>query len=166
MGMIMLRGTPDDYDGWAAHGALGWGWRDVLPYFRRLEHDLDFDGELHGAVGPTEIRRHRPQDWPPIAKAAGAYAARMGIPFVADMNGDFSDGYGNLPIAGPPTRRASSAISYLTADVRSRPNLEILAEVTVDGLIFDGAKVVGVRARAASRSRSAPSRPFWPWGLC
>ncbi|MDB5417760.1 MAG: choline dehydrogenase BetA [Phenylobacterium sp.] len=150
MGMIMLRGTPDDYDGWAQQGARGWSWRDVLPYFRRLEHDLDFDGELHGSDGPTEIRRHRPEDWPPIAKAAGAYAARTGIPFVADMNADFSDGYGALPIAGPVTRRASSAISYLTGEVRKRPNLRILADATASELIFDGAKVVGVRARVGA----------------
>ena len=150
MGMIMLRGTPDDYDGWARQGAAGWSWDEVLPYFRRLEHDLDFGGELHGAEGPTEIRRHRPEDWPPLAKAAGAYAARVGTPFVADMNGDFSDGYGALPIAGPATRRASSAISYLTADVRARPNLEILAEATVSDLVFDGARVVGLRARGGT----------------
>jgi 5-(hydroxymethyl)furfural/furfural oxidase len=150
MGMIMLRGTPDDYDGWARQGASGWRWRDVLPYFRRLENDLDFGGALHGAEGPTEIRRHRPEEWPPLAKAAGAYAARLGMSFIADMNGEFSDGYGALPIAGPVTRRASSAISYLTPDVRARPNLEILAEATVDDLIFEGARVAGVRARVGT----------------
>jgi 5-(hydroxymethyl)furfural/furfural oxidase len=154
MGMIMLRGTPDDYDGWADQGALGWSWREVLPYFRRLEHDLDFGGELHGAEGPTEIRRHRPEDWPSIAKAAGAYAARTGISFIADMNADFSNGYGSLPIAGPADRRASSAISYLTQDVRSRPNLEILADATVSELIFEGAKVVGVRAQVGTAPQS------------
>jgi 5-(hydroxymethyl)furfural/furfural oxidase len=154
MGMIMLRGTPADYDGWAEQGALGWSWDEVLPYFRRLEHDLDFEGQLHGAEGPTEIRRHRPEDWPPLARAAGAYAARTGIRFVADMNGDFSDGYGSLPIAGPPTRRASSATAYLTAQVRSRPNLEILANATVDELIFEGAKVVGVRAHSGAEALS------------
>jgi 5-(hydroxymethyl)furfural/furfural oxidase len=154
MGMIMLRGTPDDYDGWADQGAVGWSWRDVLPYFRRLEHDLDFAGELHGRDGPTEIRRHRPEDWPPVAKAAGAYAARTGIPFVADMNADFRDGYGALPIAGPATRRASSAISYLTEEVRRRPNLHILADATASELIFDGARVVGVRARVGGEIRS------------
>lgn len=154
MGMIMLRGTPDDYDGWAERGAAGWSWRDVLPYFRRLERDLDFAGELHGRDGPTEIRRHRPEDWPPVAKAAGAYAARAGIPFIADMNADFRDGYGALPIAGPATRRASSAISYLTEDVRRRANLSILADATASDLIFDGARVVGVRARVGGEIRS------------
>src|SRR5260221_3052221 len=158
--MVMLRGTPDDYDGWAAEGARGWSWPEVLPYFRRLERDLDFGGKLHGAAGPTEIRRHRREDWPAIAKAAGAYATRTGIPFIADMNGDFSDGYGALPIAGPPTRRASSAMSYLTPQVRSRPNLRILADATVNDLTFEGAKVVGVRARVGGetlRFRAAES---------
>ncbi len=154
MGMIMLRGTPDDYDGWAHQGADGWSWREVLPYFRRLEHDLDFGGELHGTEGPTEIRRHRPEDWPSIAKAAGAYAVRTGISFIADMNADFSDGYGSLPIAGPADRRASSAISYLTQDVRSRPNLEILADATASELIFEGARVVGVRAQVGTATQS------------
>jgi 5-(hydroxymethyl)furfural/furfural oxidase len=154
MGMIMLRGTPDDYDGWADRGAEGWCWRDVLPYFRRLEHDLDFGGALHGAGGPTEIRRHRAEDWPPLAKAAGAYARRLGLPFIADMNGDFSDGYGALPIAGPSSRRASSAISYLTPDVRARPNLVILAEAMVEDLIVEGARVAGARARVGAETRS------------
>ena len=154
MGMIMLRGTRDDYDGWADQGATGWRWRDVLPYFRRLETDLDYDGALHGKDGPTEIRRHRPRDWPPLAKAAGAYAARRGIPFVADMNAEFSDGYGALPIAGTEHRRASSAISYLTADVRSRPNLKILANATVETLTFDGARVTGVSARTRTETVS------------
>ena len=57
MGMVALRGTPDDYDEWDALGARGWAWNDVLPYFRKLETDLDFDGELHGRDGPTPIRR-------------------------------------------------------------------------------------------------------------
>jgi len=57
MGMVALRGIPEDYDEWEALGARGWGWNDVLPYFRRLENDFDFDGELHGRTGPTSIRR-------------------------------------------------------------------------------------------------------------
>lgn len=67
MGMIMLRGTPADYDGRVGLGARGWRWHDVLPYFRKLEHDLDFGGDLHGSEGLTEIRRHRPDEWPPLA---------------------------------------------------------------------------------------------------
>ena len=48
MGMVAYRGTPDDYAEWEAHGAAGWGWNDVLPYYRKLENDLDFGGKMHG----------------------------------------------------------------------------------------------------------------------
>ena len=61
MGMLALRGVPEDYDGWAALGADGWGWEDVLPAFRALEDDWDFDGPLHGRGGPTAVRRHGPR---------------------------------------------------------------------------------------------------------
>ena len=57
MGMIALRGTPADYDEWAELGAAGWGWSEVLPYFRKLETDFDFHGDLHGDSGPIPIRR-------------------------------------------------------------------------------------------------------------
>lgn len=149
MGMVMLRGTPEDYDGWAQAGADGWGWDDVLPYFCRLENDLDFDGPLHGKDGPTEIRRHRMADWPPLSKAGAAYARRMGIPLIADMNGDFRPGYGALPIAGTLEHRACGPVSYLTREVRSRPNLKVMGEATARGLRFDGNRVTGVAVEHA-----------------
>jgi 5-(hydroxymethyl)furfural/furfural oxidase len=158
MGMIMLRGLPIDYDGWAARGASGWAWKDVLPFFNRLETDLDFDGPLHGKQGPTEIRRHRREDWPLLAAAAGTYAQRCGIPYVADMNADFADGYGSLPIAGPEARRASSAISYLTRAVRARPNLEVMTDTTVANLLFEGSKVTGVQLMGGGAAMSVRSR--------
>jgi 5-(hydroxymethyl)furfural/furfural oxidase len=147
MGMAMMRGTPLDYDGWAARGAEGWDWKSVLPYFRRLETDLDFSGPLHGQNGPTEIRRHQQEDWPELARAAGRYASNRQIRFIADMNGEFADGYGALPIAGTTEQRASAAISYLTANVRARSNLSILSNSTVVALEGEGATVTGVKAR-------------------
>ena len=145
MGMIMLRGTPLDYDGWAASGADGWDWDHVLPYFKKLENDLDFDGPLHGKDGPTEIRRHRREDWPQLAKAAGDYASHRQIPYIADMNAEFGDGYGSLPIAGTTERRASAPIAYLTQAVRARPNLKIITDSTVLALEGEGAEVTGVK---------------------
>jgi 5-(hydroxymethyl)furfural/furfural oxidase len=66
MAMVALRGTPDDYDEWERAGARGWGWDGVLPYFRKLEHDLDFGGDLHGSNGPVPIRRIARNRWPPL----------------------------------------------------------------------------------------------------
>src|SRR3954454_11956232 len=59
MGMVAYRGTPDDYAEWEELGARGWGWNDVLPYFRKLETEMDFPGPLHGSAGPVPIRRAR-----------------------------------------------------------------------------------------------------------
>ena len=74
MGMVALRGTPGDYDEWERLGARGWAWNDVLPYFRKLETDLDFDGEMHGRDGPTPIRRVGREQWTPLARGAHAFA--------------------------------------------------------------------------------------------
>ncbi len=115
MGMIAYRGTPDDYAEWEAQGAAGWGWNDVLPFFRKLERDLDFDGEQHGKDGPVPIRRTQPDDWAPLSKAVHVYAQEHQIPFIADMNTDFRDGYGAVPMSNWPDKRASAAICYLDA---------------------------------------------------
>ena len=92
MGMVALRGTPDDYDEWERLGAAGWGWDGVLPYFRKLEHDLDFSGDLHGDEGPTPVRRVKHEDWTPVARAAHAFAQARQMPLIGDMNADFRDG--------------------------------------------------------------------------
>src|ERR1700754_1903865 len=63
MGMVALRGTPDDYAEWERLGAAGWGWDGVLPYFRKLGRDLDFSGDEHGAEGPTPVRRVTREQW-------------------------------------------------------------------------------------------------------
>lgn len=143
MGMIALRGVPDDYDAWRDGGLAGWAWNDVLPYFRRLETDWDFDGALHGSEGPVAIRRHRPEDWPPFCEAVGRAAARRGYPLVDDMNADFQAGYGALPQTSTLSARVSAASAYLTADVRARPNLEIACRAFATSLRFAGARCVG-----------------------
>jgi 5-(hydroxymethyl)furfural/furfural oxidase len=146
MGMVAYRGTPDDYAEWQAQGAAGWGWDDVLPYFRKLESDWDFDGALHGKDGPVPIRRTRAEDWAPLSKAVHVFAQERQIPFIADMNADFRDGYGAVPMSNWPEKRASAAICYLDAAVRRRDNLHIVNEATVTGLLFEGNRACGVSA--------------------
>jgi 5-(hydroxymethyl)furfural/furfural oxidase len=153
MGMVALRGTPDDYDEWERLGAAGWTWRNVLPYFRRLETDLDFAGELHGDDGPVPIRRINPKRWAPLSRAAHQYAVERQIPFVADMNGDFSDGYCSLPMSSTERTRASTAICYLDASVRKRKNLTISCDTDVHRLIFEGQRIVGVAATSQGEDR-------------
>jgi 5-(hydroxymethyl)furfural/furfural oxidase len=158
MGMVAYRGTPDDYAEWEAHGATGWGWADVLPYYRKLEHELDFDGELHGRGGPVPIRRTRPQDWAPLSKAVAEYAQERQIPIIADMNADFRDGYGAVPMSNWPDKRASAAICYLDSSVRARRNLTIISGATATGFVFDGRRVTGVGARLGGEAKQFNAR--------
>jgi 5-(hydroxymethyl)furfural/furfural oxidase len=158
MGMVALRGTPDDYDEWERLGARGWGWNDVLPYFRKLETDRDFDGAMHGREGPTPIRRVDREQWTPLAHGAHAFAQERQMAVVADMNGDFRDGYCALPMSNTPQKRGSSAICYLDADVRRRRNLTILSRATASEILFDGKRAVGVKATVAGEAREFRAR--------
>jgi 5-(hydroxymethyl)furfural/furfural oxidase len=153
MGMVAHRGTPDDYAEWEAFGASGWGWEGVLPYYRKLENDWDFDGALHGKDGPVPIRRTAPADWAPLAKAVRVFAQERQIPFIADMNADFRDGYGAVPMSNWPAQRASASICYLTADVRRRDNLKVICNAVVTGLLFEGRRATGVRVRVGGEDK-------------
>jgi 5-(hydroxymethyl)furfural/furfural oxidase len=158
MGMVAYRGTPDDYAEWEAHGAAGWGWNDVLPYYRKLENDLDFGGDMHGRGGPVPIRRTKPDDWAPLSKAVHAFAQERQIPFIADMNADFRDGYGAVPMSNWPDKRASAAICYLDPSVRARGNLTIVNGATVTALQFDGRRVTGVTAKVGGEVKQFKAR--------
>ena len=153
MGMVAYRGTPEDYAEWRALGAAGWDWDGVLPYFRRLENDLDFGGALHGKEGPVPVRRTAAQDWAPLAKAVHVFAQERQIPFIADMNADFRDGYGAVPMSNWPHKRASAAICYLDAETRRRANLTIITEAIATGLLFEGTRAAGVTVGIGDQER-------------
>jgi 5-(hydroxymethyl)furfural/furfural oxidase len=158
MGMVALRGTPADYDGWEALGARGWSWNDVLPFFRKLETDLDFGGDLHGREGPTPVRRVPRAQWTPLAAAIQCYAEAHQWPMIADMNADFRDGYTSVPMSNTSQRRASTAICYLDASVRRRRNLTVMANAHVKSLVFDGRHVTGVDAIVSGEARRILAR--------
>jgi 5-(hydroxymethyl)furfural/furfural oxidase len=145
--MIALRGVPGDYNAWAAAGCAGWSFSDCLPFFKRLERDLDFMNGMHGSDGPIPIRRHRREEWPPFAHAIAEAAAARGYAFVDDMNGAPADGFCRVPMSNLPTTRVSTAIGFLDTAVRRRPNLRIVSDTLVEQLVFDGRRVVGVVAR-------------------
>ena len=158
MGMVAYRGTPHDYAEWQALGADGWDWDDVLPFFRKLENDLDFGGALHGQDGPVPIRRTAIEDWAPLSKAVQIFAQERQIPFIADMNADFRDGYGAVPMSNWPQRRGSAAICYLDAPTRRRDNLTIVSQAFATSLIFDGRRAVGVRVRIGGEEKEFRGR--------
>lgn len=146
-GMVSNRGLPSDYDGWAEAGAEGWGWDGVLPYFRKLETDHNFDGEMHGQDGPIQLRRIAADHWPGFVRAVIQGVEEEGWSNIEDQNGVFSDGYFPIAIANIDDQRVSAAIAYLTATVRARPNLRIMGGAQAERLLFDGRRVTGVTVR-------------------
>ncbi|PAP97937.1 GMC family oxidoreductase [Mesorhizobium mediterraneum] len=141
---VANRGGPEDYNDWASSGAAGWSWEEVLPYFRRLECDLDFGGEFHGKAGPLPIRRVRRSDWSGFIRAVSRAYENEGIHFRPDFNGGFGDGYSVVPLTNRNGHRVSAAMAYLSESVRSRRNLTILPATTVVRLAFSGRTVTGV----------------------
>ena len=158
-GQFFNRGGPSDYDEWAARGAAGWDWQSVLPWFRKVETDLDFTGPLHGDSGPIPVRRIFPEAWPGHAKAMGAALEEQGYRYLPDQNGAFEDGYFPIAISNRDERRVSAAMAYLDAATRGRPNLHIRAGVTVSELHFDGRRCTGISlARADGQTEFHAAR--------
>ena len=141
---LAVRGRPTDYDAWAALGCDGWSFADVLPFFCRLEHDLDFDGDAHGQDGPLPIRRPAPAGLAPIHRAFLDASANAGFPVVHDHNAPGAVGVGLPPMNLIDGVRQSTALTYLAA-ARARPNLTVRSDVLVDRIELDGARGVGVR---------------------
>jgi 5-(hydroxymethyl)furfural/furfural oxidase len=151
-GQLANRGAPTDYDEWESRGATGWNWNSVLPYFCKLEKDLDCDGPLHGQDGRIPIRRIPRQDWCQHAEAAAEAFSQAGFPYLPDQNGVFQDGHFPVTISNQSERRVSAAIGYLDKVTRARPNLTISTETTVQSLIFDGSTCVGIKARVKGQT--------------
>ncbi|MCJ8143289.1 GMC family oxidoreductase N-terminal domain-containing protein [Ancylobacter sp. A5.8] len=146
-GMMANRGIPADYDEWAQLGAQGWSWDEVLPYFRRLETDLDFDGPLHGKDGPIRIRRLPRNVWPGFTRAVAETLTRRGFSYAEDQNASFGEEQFPIAISNAENRRVSAAIGYLSAEVRRRPNLHIWPCTVTLKLLTEGTRVVGARVR-------------------
>ncbi len=138
------RGMPRDYDEWADLGATGWGWDEVLPFFIKLERDLDFSGPLHGKDGPIPIRHILPPNWPPFAEAATSAFAASGLPRKADQNGEFEDGIYPPAFNNENNQRVSTAVAYLDAATRARTNLAIWPQTRVLRLLMEGPRASGV----------------------
>ena len=158
-GMVALRGTPMDYDAWADQGADGWSWDEVLPYFRALENDIDAEGgEAHGKDGPIPIRRVARDEWPPFVKSVDSWSRNRQVAPIQDLNSEFREGVGALPLTRFTDKRASTAICYLDAATRARANLTIVTDAHVERLLTQGARVTGLAAQVDGTSQEFLAR--------
>ncbi|HTW41700.1 MAG TPA: GMC family oxidoreductase N-terminal domain-containing protein [Solirubrobacteraceae bacterium] len=142
--MLYVRGRPLDYDGWAAQGAPGWSYAEVLPYFLKAEDNVRGRSAYHGVGGPLHVaeqRSPRPLDARLLAASEAA-----GIPRIADYNGPEQDGVSMFQVTQRNGARFSAADAYLRP-VRARPNLHVRTGASVLGVELDGERAVGVRVR-------------------
>jgi choline dehydrogenase-like flavoprotein len=140
-GMIYMRGQAADYDGWRQLGLAGWGWDDVLPYFRRHEDHHAGVSDSHGAGGEWRVERPR-ISWA-ILDAVRDAAAEIGIPKVDDFNRGDNEGSDYFEVNQKRGRRWSAARGFLKP-VRSRPNLRVVDRALVDRLVFEGRRAVAI----------------------
>jgi 5-(hydroxymethyl)furfural/furfural oxidase len=154
--MVANRGGPSDYDEWGQVGAEGWSWDACLPYFRKLERDVDFAGEYHGKDGPIPIRRISDKVMSPFVKAVCKTLQDRGYPARPDQNGRWEDGvFVGAVAVSDKGQRVPTSIAYLTPEVRRRPNLTIVTDHLVDRLTLDGTKATGAVIMPAA---GGPSR--------
>ena len=144
-GLIAIRGQPADYDHWESQGNPGWSWNGVLPYFRKLESNVEHaDDQNHGAHGPVTVSGiHAKHE---LIEAVIAAAESLGIRRTADFNGASQDGVGYYHLTTRNGLRMSAAKAYLKP-ARKRPNLEIVTDAQATRVIFEGATAIGVRFR-------------------
>ncbi|MBX3540298.1 MAG: GMC family oxidoreductase N-terminal domain-containing protein [Chelatococcus sp.] len=154
-GMIYVRGQPQDYDGWAQRGCLGWSFDDVLPYFKRLEDYEGVTGSLRAHGGPLPLVEV--SERPAIAEAFIAAAGQAGFPRNPDYNGESQDGFGYYQVNQRNGRRVSAAEAYLKP-VRGRSNLDVRTDAHVLRVEFEGSRAVGVTVRIAGQTHRFSAR--------
>ena len=141
-GMIYMRGQARDYDHWRQLGNEGWGWDDVLPWFRRSERYYAGADELHGTEGELHVQQQR-LNWP-ILDAVRQAAIELGIPASSDFNRGDNEGVGYFPVTQRGGIRWNARKAFLDP-ARKRPNLTVLTHAEVTRLELDGRRVTGIR---------------------
>jgi choline dehydrogenase-like flavoprotein len=142
-GAVALRGVPADYDEWAGLGNFEWAWRNVLPYFKRLEDDDLGDNDLHGSGGPIPIRRYEVERFCATQLSAHRAFRQLGFAEVIDHNDPASTGVGPIPLNLRDNVRISTAIGYLLPS-RNRPNLTIRGNCVVQRVTIENDRATGV----------------------
>jgi choline dehydrogenase len=154
-GLLYVRGQHEDYDRWRQHGNSGWGFDDVLPYFKKAENQQRGGDDFHGAGGPLPVSDLLHAD--PLSAAFIAAAAETGLPVNPDFNGAAQEGAGWFQTTTRNGRRASTAVAYLRPAC-ARKNLHVETAALVQRILFDGRRATGIEYRQAGALRTARAR--------
>ena len=150
-GQAMQRGFPEDFDNWAAMGNDEWSYDKVLPFYRKMENDMDIQDDYHGTDGPMPVRRRRSGTWADIQKAFYDACLDEGYGAVEDTNGPNPTGVGVSPTNNLGGIRMSAAMTHLNP-MRHRLNLTVRGNVYVRRVLFDGQRAIGVEAESGGET--------------
>jgi choline dehydrogenase len=148
-GMVYIRGHADDYDGWAKSGLSGWGYADVLPYFKRSEQHLHGADPYHGGSGPLAVFAPDLKA-SPLASAFVQAAAQAGYGLSDDPNGERQEGFGRVDRTTHNGRRCSAARAYLAPALR-RANLKTVTGALVRRILLRGNRAIGIEFAQGNR---------------
>ncbi|MBA3517089.1 MAG: GMC family oxidoreductase N-terminal domain-containing protein [Rhizobiales bacterium] len=143
--MVYIRGQAEDYDGWdrALGQGSGWGFRDLLPHFKRQEENDHLGGEFHGTSGPLKVSHLGHHD--EVSRAYIRAVQALGVPYNPDFNGARQMGVGFMQhTIDPATRRRCSAVDAFLAPVLGNPRLTVRTGARVTRILFDGRRAIGV----------------------
>jgi choline dehydrogenase len=154
-GMTFTRGQREDYEAWAVSTGGAWSWRDVLPYFRRIEDSAFGSADLRGRGGPLAVAAIPAPH--PLSHAFLAAAVNCGIPHNDDYNGAQQEGIGFTQVMMKDGRRESAYSAYL-APVRSRPNVRVTTGATAQRIVFEAGRAVGVAVARGGASETVRAR--------
>jgi choline dehydrogenase len=154
-GLVFLRGASSDYDGWETLGAKGWGYKDVLPYFKRMEHNVRGADAYRGQGGPMTISDIKK---PSASSQAFVEACKqLQYPFNPDFNGERIDGVGTVQLNVRNGWRCSTAKGYLKPNLK-RQNLQLMTRTQVRRILFEGKRAVGVEVEQGGTVRQIRAR--------
>src|SRR5260221_6479391 len=154
-GLLYVRGQHEDYDRWRQRGNLGWGFDDVLPYFKKAENQERGADDFHGADGPLPVSDMIHID--PLSAAFIEAAAETGISVNKDFNGASQEGAGFFQTTTRQGRRASTAVAYLRP-AKDRNNLHVETSALAQRIQFDGRRAAAVEYRKEGSLRTARAR--------
>ena len=147
--MVYIRGNAADYDGWRDAGCEGWGFDDLLPYFKRAEDNERGPSDLHGAGGPLTVSEGRHPN--PMMDAFVEAGEQAGLARNDDFNGPEQDGVGHYQLTQRDGRRCSAAVAYLYPAIE-RPNLTVETDLQVERVVLEGTRAVGVEGTRAGET--------------
>jgi len=140
--MVYIRGHRSDYDHWAALGNTGWSYEEVLPYFKKSEHNERIHNEYHGQHGPLNVSELFSDN--PYQKTFIEAAKQVGYPLNDDFNGAEQEGLGVYQVTQKKGERWSAARGYLFPYLGKRPNLHVITQAQVSRIVIENGRAVGV----------------------